>query len=673
MSTRTSSVGRFIRDNLVVAFVLLSVLFVDLFVLFLLQEKVRGKKKEIITTNFIDQLDQASNDAAKTILQKMAVDAPQEELHAIAEGFLQQDNMFYRFEFYPFISVEEKIPSRLPTFVHEVAGKQSRLNTFQNCLFTRDFSHNARFRKEPGMFYVYYATPQDSPEIEWEIQKYRLYAALFVLFSFVLVIVMLRQIVLPLRRVSRSLDNMSEEFIPILDKPAASIEVAYNSMARNARLTQLGVLLGELVGDAPEEMLRGEDPVVETARKIPRIICDYMNFGRVVLFHRDEPSGLWEWGYGYDIEAGELTLPETFAEKIDLERLAQEKSGRLVSSEDLGWAGEIAAGREGTLKCALVPLFHNNRPICHAALWPVTGRMASDQLLESAENVRGEIEELFLKIISRRALLDKEKNEVSIHLSTNLGHDMTNILATSKWDLDTIKKGFDLDIVKIQGQPVQEERYKEAVLGLLDNTRMLQEVVNIYRAFGYARRPAYEKVDVYRQIQELAHLFELSTSKSVSISFDFKADSPCWVIEPRMIRLALFNLLSNSVQSISKMLERGEETSGEIVIQSEITREGWLGISILDGGTGLRNEEGNPMSPSELRRIFRYGFTTKRDEARGGLGLSWVWTIITEFHQGQIIPANRPEGGARMTILIPPLDHKLTAQDETAKADLPMM
>lgn len=672
MSSILATVGRFIRDNLVVAFVLLAVVFVDLFVLYLLQEKVRGIKKEIIINDFIDQLDQASN-VTNEILKAMAARAPEEEIQAIASEFLHKDNMFYRFEFYPFLTLAEKLPAERPAFVYEVAGKQARLNTFRNCLFTRDFFHEARFRKEPGMFRVYYATPENSLRIEWEIQKYRFYAGLFVLFSAVLVYVMLRQIVLPLRRVSHSLDGMNEEYIPVLEKPSASIEKAYNSMAKNARLTQLGVLLGELVSDTPQEMIRGEDPVVETARKVPRIICDYMNFGRVALFHRDEGTNSLDWGFGYDVKTGELKLPESFAEEVDLEALTRKKSGLLVSSEEVGWPGPPVGTDRDSPMCAIVPLFHNNRPICHAALWAASPRMDPEQLLESAENVRGEIEELFLKIISRRALLDKEKNEVSIHLSTNLGHDLTNILATSKWDLDTLKKGFELGIVQVQGTPLQEERYQEALQGLLDNARMLQEVVNIYRAFGYARRPSFERVDIHSLIRELANLFELSTSKSVEITFDFKAGSPRWVVEPRMLRLALFNLLSNSVQSISKVLEQGGETTGEILIQTEMTPEGWLGIHILDGGTGFRNESGEPMKASELRKIFRYGFTTKRDEARGGLGLSWVWTIITEFHEGQLLPSNRPEGGAKMAVLIPPLDHKLAIQADSAKSDMPMM
>lgn len=673
MASKTSSIWRDIKGNLVIFFILLSLIFIDILVLYLLSQKAREEKREIIRSTQIDQLDQASA-AANEIHLLFQVGGAREALEAAADRFLRAENMFFRIEFYPFISPQEKVTARTPSFAYEVPEKIPKLNNFRNCLFSRTFNEFRVFRKPLGMFYVYNATPPDVPEIELLVQKYRLLAGLFLLFYGLLVYVMLRQIVFPLRRVSRSLERMSEEYIPLLEKPKASIEIAYNSMAKNARLTQLGVLLNELVSDTSKEMLRGEDPVVESAKRVPPIICDYMNFGRVILFHRDEGTGFLEWGFGYDVEAGQLKLPPGFGEKIDYTDMARRKRGLLARTADLGLTGVPEGVTRDQESCAIVPILHNDRPICHAVLWTAKRGLSDTELLENAETIRGEIEEIFLKIISRRSLLDKEKNEVSIHLSTNLGHDMTNIIATSKWDLDTLKKGVDLGIVQVQGQPIQKERFIEAVQGLLSNTRMLQEVVNIYRAFGYANRPTYEEVDVHELIEELAHLFTLSTSKSVNIGFIFEAKVSQWVLEPRLIKLVLFNLLSNSVQSISKMLERGESTTGEISIETETTPEGHLAISVLDRGTGFRNEDGKPMNISEMRKIFRYGYTTKRDEARGGLGLSWVWTIITEFHDGKIIPSNRPDGGARMMLIIPPLEHKLVVTATQAlKSEMPMM
>jgi len=366
-----------------------------------------------------------------------------------------------------------------------------------------------------------------------------------------------------------------------------------------------------------------------------------------------------------------MVLGSSFAEGVDLALLSRQRIPLSASPEQIG----MEPPAENRIRqCAIVPVHHNNKPLCYAVLWPSAKYTSEADLLDTAESVRGEIEEIFLKIISRTALLDEEKNEVSIHLSTNLGHDLTNIIATGKWDLETLKKGVDMGIVRVEGRPIQQQRFQEAVQGLVNNSRMLQEVVNIYRAFGYAHRPTYERVDAHELVEQLAEVFQLSTSKNVSVEVDLQAADSEWVLEPRMIKLVLFNLMSNSVQAISKVQELGQDSSGKIRIETENTAEGWLSIAVMDAGTGFRNENGEPMTPRELRRIFRYGFTTKRDEARGGLGLSWVWTIVTEFHEGQIVPSNRPEGGAMMRILIPPLPHKLPRQqDDTLAREMPMM
>lgn len=669
---RLSNLWRMVRANFVIAFVLLSVVFVDIFVLYLLQEKANETKRELIRANKIDELDQSSA-VADRILDAIERNLPLKEIESIAEEFLSQNNMFYRMEFVPFIDPKEKIPATKPTFIHEVEGKKYRLNNYRNCVFTLDFSEYRTFRKRLGLFYVYNASPSDVAEIDLLVWNYRIYAALFLFFSFVLIYLMLSKIVLPLRRVSRSLETMSEEYIPLLDKPRAAVEIAYNSVARNARLTQLGVLLNELVSDTPKEMLKGEDPVVEAAKRIPPVLCDYMHFTRVIVFQREEKSQGLEWGFGYDVDLGEIALPTHTAEQLDLAQFVRKGSAQIIPASSLGLDLEAHMTSHNESRCALTAILHNNRPLCYCAFWPASANASETDLLGSANGVRGEVEETFLKIISRRTLLDKEKNEVSVHLSTNLGHDLTNIIATGKWDLETLKRGVDMGIVKVHGQPIQEQRFKEAVQGLVNNSRMLQEVVNIYRAFGYANRPTYERVDVNRLVEGLARLFELSTSKSVAVGLRLRSDLPPWVIEPRMIKLVLFNMLSNSIQAISKLQEQGKETSGEIVIETDLSEEKWLEIRILDAGTGFRNESGKPMTPAELRKIFRYGFTTKRDEARGGLGLSWVWTIVTEFHEGQIVPSNRSEGGAQMRVLIPNLEHKLPRKDDTALKDLPMM
>ena len=41
-----------------------------------------------------------------------------------------------------------------------------------------------------------------------------------------------------------------------------------------------------------------------------------------------------------------------------------------------------------------------------------------------------------------------------------------------------------------------------------------------------------------------------------------------------------------------------------------------------------------------------------------GLGLNWVRTILTDFHNGELRARNRPEGGAEFGFSLDPTDRK---------------
>ena len=74
-----------------------------------------------------------------------------------------------------------------------------------------------------------------------------------------------------------------------------------------------------------------------------------------------------------------------------------------------------------------------------------------------------------------------------------------------------------------------------------------------------------------------------------------------------------------------------------------------------DSGEGIRSPEGRLLSGDELYQIFFLGITTRREgEDKGeGLGLNWVWTIIRDFHGGEVTPSNHAEGGAAFALSLP--------------------
>lgn len=84
-----------------------------------------------------------------------------------------------------------------------------------------------------------------------------------------------------------------------------------------------------------------------------------------------------------------------------------------------------------------------------------------------------------------------------------------------------------------------------------------------------------------------------------------------WVVE---------NLVKNSIEALP-------DTGGKIEISTEhLPRDGAIRISVKDNGKGL--------SPSERRRVFMPGYSTKR---KGwGLGLALSRRIIEEYHKGKL-------------------------------------
>jgi signal transduction histidine kinase len=74
---------------------------------------------------------------------------------------------------------------------------------------------------------------------------------------------------------------------------------------------------------------------------------------------------------------------------------------------------------------------------------------------------------------------------------------------------------------------------------------------------------------------------------------------------------------------------------------------------VSDTGPGIRTPDGQLATPEQIERVFDLGYTTKTDGEGEGLGLNWVRTILTEFHTGDLVAYNRPEGGATFQFSLP--------------------
>jgi signal transduction histidine kinase len=146
------------------------------------------------------------------------------------------------------------------------------------------------------------------------------------------------------------------------------------------------------------------------------------------------------------------------------------------------------------------------------------------------------------------------------------------------------------------------------------------------------------------------------------------------MIDPRLFKLALFNMFANSLKAIRASGEDGAKATGWIRAQTRRSGAGGLEIGIEDSGSGILGNDGRPLSPPEIPKIFELGYTRfGREEGSGeGLGLNWVRTIIENLHEGSIRAENIPGAGARFVIELPPLDRApyIANTERKAKEDM---
>jgi signal transduction histidine kinase len=129
----------------------------------------------------------------------------------------------------------------------------------------------------------------------------------------------------------------------------------------------------------------------------------------------------------------------------------------------------------------------------------------------------------------------------------------------------------------------------------------------------------------------------LAAEKGVLLTTDVPAGLP----KVSMDRIRLVQVFQNLIQNAVQHSPRG----GAVVVSArreETDGRGALILTIADSGPGF--------APEDLAHAFEPFFTRRRGGT--GLGLAIVQHIV-EAHGGAVGAANRPEGGATLTVTLP--------------------
>jgi len=531
-------------------------------------------------------------------------------------------------------------------------AKFRRLNRFANTLFYRNFQNEASYEiaalpgaSWSGLLSLHYTTPDQYEPVVALTNRYRLwalliFAALTACYGFVV-----RHLILPTKRVVSRIDAAASASPKIMPRPSSLLEKAYNNLARDAILLRVGQSIRSLSAENPTF-----DRSAVLAR-VPDLLIELLDYRAVLVFDLS-PDKAGHVSVSGCAEANDRSASQGHRDHC-LDHVLTPNT-----LKDLGDRGRVVSGEY--VVCDISSPDERPHRTCLALLLPDAcppkleerRRDARAWHLETVDLLAEQLREILAGLDLHRRRMRMERSKANINLARNLGHDLTNIIATSKLDIRTVKKVLEMTSsgdAEADGPP---RLLREAMAGLLNSTRLLQEVVNIYRSFSYIDRPRFEAVAINDVLDEIIDVFALSLPASTVVRRDYRENLPECTVEPRLLKLALFNLLTNAVAAI-KLNPEPQRREGQITVSTRMDPESdRVCISVRDNGTGILNGEGKTATQAEIDRIFRYGVSTKKEDGGEGLGLSWVWTIVEEFHKGRVEARNHADGGAEFLVSI---------------------
>ena len=262
-----------------------------------------------------------------------------------------------------------------------------------------------------------------------------------------------------------------------------------------------------------------------------------------------------------------------------------------------------------------------------------------------------EKEEENLRMVKK--MEQSQKLDALGQLAAGVAHDFNNLLGMiqSHAELVEMKVGPDSPAQKNLNAIVQAIGRAHNIVLTLNS--LGREAKNDQH--GEEAQSLFELLPLLDETQSLLQ----ASLKGIDINLELLGEAPEHILlngESGALQQVLVNLCVNASHAI------GEHRKGKLTIETRYLPEGFVGIDVLDNGSGI--------PPEILPRIFEPFFTTKGVGKGTGLGLAMVHSIITKMH-GTIDCQSEMGVGTRFCIKLPCVsqsaDRLPTGQNGTTK------
>ncbi len=189
--------------------------------------------------------------------------------------------------------------------------------------------------------------------------------------------------------------------------------------------------------------------------------------------------------------------------------------------------------------------------------------------------------------------------------------------------------------LKSEFEPNEDaDEYRRLTRNILDETARLNQILTRFLDLAKTRAAEDRPVDLSDPIKKATDsLADEAEARRVKIIYK-PHDTVRVRAGEEKLQQVFINLIKNSIQAISG--------SGEVEIRVTAPDEKTVSIVVADTGPGF--------PPDVMPKIFQPYFTTRADGS--GLGLALAYKTVTDAG-GRIEAGNGPDGGARITIILP--------------------
>jgi nitrogen fixation/metabolism regulation signal transduction histidine kinase len=234
------------------------------------------------------------------------------------------------------------------------------------------------------------------------------------------------------------------------------------------------------------------------------------------------------------------------------------------------------------------------------------------------------------------ALLSAQRDAAWGEVARRLAHEIKNPLTPIQLSAERLRRKL-LGAMNAEDAQVLER----ATHTIVQQVDAMKQMVNAFSEYARAPDMRLAHFSLNQLVTEVAELYRLQ-DPAAEIRLDLDSTLPEIHADRGRMRQLLANLITNGIEALAGVADGCVELSTR-----QQRAEGALAavICVADNGPGFRKEM--------LGRLFDPYVTGK---PRGtGLGLAIVKRIVEE-HGGRIEAENRPEGGAKILVLLPVSD-----------------